>query len=138
MLLTSLIDGTDLWKPRPKFKIEVYLSGDIFCSFLWSPLINHLLLKRQRWCKGWNTTYWMTWKCHEHLSKTVFAHTLFSLFWIYGCSEEMRLTVAAIIADTLFGAVFGFWSIEDFALYACQISKILRNVAKPENLLLQI
>lgn len=73
-----------------------------------------------------------------YLRKTVFAHTLFSFFWIYGCSEEMRLTVAAIVADRLFGVVFGFWSMEDFDLYACQISKILRNVAKPENFLLQI
>lgn len=44
----------------------VDFSGTILCSFLWCPLINHLLLKWQRWCKGWNTTYWMTWKCCEH------------------------------------------------------------------------
>lgn len=44
----------------------------------------------------------------------------------------------AIVADMLFGVVFGFWSMEDFALYACQISKILSNVDKPEKPLLQI
>jgi len=76
MLLTSLIDGKDLRKPRQEFRIEVDLSGAIFCSFLWSPLINHLLLKRQRWCRGWNTTYWMTWKCREHSfeENSMFSH----------------------------------------------------------------
>lgn len=29
--------------------------------------------------------------------------------------------MVAIVADMLFGVVFGFWSTEDFALYACQI-----------------
>lgn len=40
--------------------------------------------------------------------------------------------MVAVVADMLFGAVFGFWSTENFALYACDISKILSNVEKPK------
>lgn len=39
-------------------------------------------------------------------------------------AEEITLTVVAAVADTLFGVVFGFWSVEDFALYTCQISPV--------------
>lgn len=55
-------------------------------------------------------------------------------FWIYGCFKEVRLTVVAIIPDMLFGAVFGFRSIEDFT----QISRILNNVNRTEEKLLQV
>lgn len=44
----------------------------------------------------------------------------------------VRLTVVAIVVDMFFGTVFGFWSTNHFALYACQISKILSNIDKPE------
>jgi len=50
----------------------------------------------------------------------------------------MKLTGVAIVADMLLGVAFGFWSAADFALYACQISKLLSNVDKLEKTLLQI
>lgn len=40
-------------------------------------------------------------------------------------AEEIMLTVVATVADTRFGVVFGFRSMEDFALYACQISRVM-------------
>lgn len=64
--------------------------------------------------------------------KLRFAHTWFAFLGIYGCFEKMRLTVVAIIVDMFFDVLFGFWSTEHFALYACEISKILGNVDKPE------
>lgn len=64
-LLTSLILSKECRK-QEKNQTGVDFSGTIFCTFLCCPLINHPLLKWQRWCKGWNTTYWRTWKCREH------------------------------------------------------------------------